>query len=134
LDTYWLGSVLVLPGEKCRHRQRPGEKRTFCDRSVEGMKKVFYPEKEKYAVCDECDRRFSSLLKRRTSGNGGPKWEYQCVSRPVHCKFEWCCGPECACVFRDKAGTEQERKDVRVARKMQEAWRRRRRRRPREQA
>jgi len=29
--------------------------------------------------------------------SGSPTSKYQCVSRPGKCKFEWTCGPCCAC-------------------------------------
>lgn len=50
---------------------------------------------------------------------------YQCVSRPGQCKFEWCCGPLCACGLekRGGTGTEQEKKDIRIARARQARWR-----------
>lgn len=56
--------------------------------------------------------------------DGRPTSRYQCVSRPGACKFEWCCGPECACVLKTPAGTEQEKADEKTARKMQAKWRR----------
>jgi hypothetical protein len=46
----------------------------------------------------------------------GPTSQYQCVSRPGNCKFEWCCGPLCACSINGKPRTEQEKKDVKAAR------------------
>lgn len=45
-----------------------------------------------------------------------PAGLYQCVSRPGNCKFEWCCGPLCACVIHGEPRTEQEKKDVKAAR------------------
>jgi len=56
-------------------------------------------------------------------GSGFPESRYQCVSRPGTCKFEWCCGPLCACVLRTPAGTEEERRDVKRARDRQYRWR-----------
>ena len=52
-----------------------------------------------------------------------PDSKYQCVSRPGACKFEWCCGPECACGFKGKSGTKQERKDIAEAERRQYRWR-----------
>lgn len=56
------------------------------------------------------------------------KWPtsiYQCVSKPGQCKFEWNCGPLCACALKrsEKAGTEQEKQDIRVAHARQARWR-----------
>jgi hypothetical protein len=54
-----------------------------------------------------------------------PKSIYQCVSKPGQCKFEWCCSPLCACSLKEgqKAGTEQEKKDIKVAHARQARWR-----------
>lgn len=54
-----------------------------------------------------------------------PKSIYQCVSKPGQCKFEWTCSPLCACLLekRGGAGTEQEKKDIRIARARQARWR-----------
>ena len=52
----------------------------------------------------------------------GPSTRYQCVSQPGTCKFEWCCGPLCACNIHT-ATTEQGRKDTAEAERRQEQWR-----------
>lgn len=52
-----------------------------------------------------------------------PTAPYQCVSRPGRCKFEWNCGPLCACVVSRPPETEEERADVRKAARMQARWR-----------
>jgi hypothetical protein len=52
-----------------------------------------------------------------------PTSQYQCVSRPGQCKFEWNCGPLCACTIPEQPPrTEQEKHDVQVARHRQACW------------
>jgi hypothetical protein len=63
------------------------------------------------------------IVEKPCSEDAYPKAKYQCVSRPGSCRFEWCCGPLCACVLKKPAGTEQEKQDVRVARRRQARWR-----------
>lgn len=51
---------------------------------------------------------------------------YQCISKPGSCKFEWTCGPLCACVLSRRGGgtgTEQEKRDVKNAQNRQYRWR-----------
>lgn len=53
-----------------------------------------------------------------------PTEKYQCVSRPGSCKFEWNCGPLCAChVTGAGAKTEQAKLDTAEADSRQARWR-----------
>lgn len=54
--------------------------------------------------------------------SGRPLERYQCVSRPGSCKFEWNCGPLCAC-HAPKTGSEQCVKDMAEAERRQVRWR-----------
>jgi hypothetical protein len=55
--------------------------------------------------------------------SGRPTEKYQCVSRPGECKFEWCCGPCCACNIPGEPKTEQARRDTAEAERRQHRWR-----------
>ncbi len=52
-----------------------------------------------------------------------PKTMYQCVSKPGWCKFEWNCGPLCACVIHEPKGGAQEAKDIKEAERLTRKWR-----------
>ena len=67
-----------------------------------------------------------SLSERPEPRDLHPKWMYQCVSKPGFCKFEWCCGPLCACVIGAPKGglnEKREKRDIKVARARQARWR-----------
>ena len=53
-----------------------------------------------------------------------PTEKYQCVSRPGSCKFEWNCGPLCACpVVGPGAKTKQAQLNIAEAESRQSRWR-----------
>jgi len=52
-----------------------------------------------------------------------PITKYQCVSKPGACKFEWCCGPLCACNVAGPPKTGVGKRDTAEAERRQARWR-----------
>lgn len=52
-----------------------------------------------------------------------PTSKYQCVSRQGKCKFEWCCGPLCACAVAGEPKTRRAKHDTAEAERRQARWR-----------
>ena len=51
-----------------------------------------------------------------------PTERYQCVSRPRECKFEWNCGPLCACHVHGELSPQAKRDEAEAERRQAE-WR-----------